>query len=324
MQNGWALQCGTSHFLGQNFAKAFDVRFNTEDGDGARELVWGTSWGVSTRLIGALVMAHSDDIGLVLPPEIAPVQVIIVPILKPSSKKKAADEKKEKEEHSRITQCAATLAEALNRAGVRSRVVTRQSESLGALRFYWERKGVPIRIEMGARDLQSNTVSVAIRRSGEKISLPLFSAASTGAAPSDGGFKYELQKGSLEGLAAQVHSLLTDEQKKMYDAALHRQNNLIERISDYRIMTTAAEGAADLNADASSSSGSSRSRGEVGRLYLAPWRENADNEAAIKQVCKMTIRCYPNEHNVEPPAKGVKCFYSGEQATHYALFGRAF
>jgi prolyl-tRNA synthetase len=321
MQNGWALQCGTSHFLGQNFAKAFDVRFNTENGDGAKELVWGTSWGVSTRLIGALVMAHSDDVGLVLPPEIAPIQVIVVPILKSNTKKKALDQQAP-DENGQVANCTAALAEALSRSGVRSRVIARQSESLGALRFHWERKGVPIRIEVGPKDLQSNTVTVAVRRSGEKISLPLF-LTSSGAAPSDGGFKYDQRAGSMEGLVARIKSLLAEEQAKMYDAALQRQNSLIERISDYRMMLEAAEGAADLTTDSSASPGS-RSRGEISRLYLAPWRESAENEAAVKQACKMTIRCYPNACNLEPPAEGVKCFYSGKQATHYALFGRAF
>ena len=113
MQNGWALQSGTSHFLGQSFAKAFDVFFQTESG--TRELVWATSWGVSTRLLGALVMTHSDDKGLVLPPRIAPVQVVVVPISKGSG-----------EEHERLMAAVENVRRSLSATGLRVKVDARQ------------------------------------------------------------------------------------------------------------------------------------------------------------------------------------------------------
>ncbi len=151
MQNGWALQAGTSHFLGQNFAKAFDVTFqNTE---GVREHVWATSWGVSTRLIGAVIMTHSDDTGLVLPPKIAPVQVIITPIWKGEAEKiellAFADEVK------------AALSPRF-----RVKIDNRDHLKPGAKYFEWERKGVPLRLEIGPRDLKNRSVFAAPRSGG--------------------------------------------------------------------------------------------------------------------------------------------------------------
>lgn len=159
MQNGWALQAGTSHFLGQNFAKAFDVTFQTEGG--TRDHVWATSWGVSTRLIGAVIMAHSDDTGLVLPPAIAPIQVVIVPIWKSD------------EEHALTVAHAEKVRAALSAAGVRVKVDARDQMKPGAKYFEWERKGVPLRLEVGPRDVAQDAVFAAARTGGKKFGIPV-------------------------------------------------------------------------------------------------------------------------------------------------------
>ncbi|WP_400192634.1 proline--tRNA ligase [Hymenobacter sp. B81] len=158
MQDGKALQAGTSHFLGQNFAKAFDVQFANKDGQ--LEHVWGTSWGVSTRLMGALVMAHSDDEGLVLPPKLAPIQVVIVPIYKTGQ----LDELLE-----RIRPIQMGLIE----RGISVKVDDRDTERPGFKFAEWELKGVPVRIAVGARDLDNGTLEVARRDTKEKMNLPL-------------------------------------------------------------------------------------------------------------------------------------------------------
>ena len=157
MQNGFALQAGTSHFLGQNFAKAFDVTFQNPAGE--REHVWATSWGVSTRLIGAVVMTHSDDDGLVLPPRIAPVQVVIVPVYKDAEK---AD----------VLAAANRLFEAL-KPHVRVKVDDREHLRPGAKYFEWERKGVPLRLELGPRDVAKGQAFAKKRTGGDKFGVPL-------------------------------------------------------------------------------------------------------------------------------------------------------
>ncbi|KAA9331337.1 proline--tRNA ligase [Hymenobacter busanensis] len=158
MQDGKALQAGTSHFLGQNFAKAFDVLFTNKEGQ--QEHVWGTSWGVSTRLMGALVMAHSDDEGLVLPPKLAPIQVVIVPIYKTGQ----LDELLE-----RIRPIQMGLIE----RGISVKIDDRDTERPGFKFAEWELKGVPVRIAVGARDLDNGTLEVARRDTKEKMNLPL-------------------------------------------------------------------------------------------------------------------------------------------------------
>jgi prolyl-tRNA synthetase len=159
MQDGKALQAGTSHFLGQNFAKAFDVKFL--DKTGRQELVWGTSWGSTTRLIGALIMTHSDDNGLVLPPNLAPFQVVIVPIFK-----KGADS-------SQILAKAEEISTALRANGVSVKLDDRDSYSPGWKFSEYELKGVPLRIALGPRDLENGTLELARRDTLEKQIIPI-------------------------------------------------------------------------------------------------------------------------------------------------------
>jgi len=149
MQDGKALQAGTSHFLGQNFAKAFDVKFATKEG--GLEYVWGTSWGASTRLMGALIMAHSDDNGLVLPPKLAPIQVVIIPIYKTD------------EELQKISEKANEIITKLRSKGISVKFDDRDTQKPGWKFAEYELKGVPIRIAMGPRDLENNSIEIARR-----------------------------------------------------------------------------------------------------------------------------------------------------------------
>ena len=149
MQDGKALQAGTSHFLGQNFAKAFDVKYTTKEG--TQEYVWATSWGTSTRLMGALIMAHGDNNGLVLPPKLAPIHVVMVPIFKTD------------EEHAAIIAVMEALAEKLKAASLSVKIDDRDNVRSGFKYAEWELKGVPVRISIGPRDLQNGTVEIARR-----------------------------------------------------------------------------------------------------------------------------------------------------------------
>ncbi|MBK8608675.1 MAG: proline--tRNA ligase [Chitinophagaceae bacterium] len=182
MQDGKALQAGTSHFLGQNFAKAFDVQFLTKENK--QEYVWATSWGVSTRLIGALIMAHSDDQGLILPPKIAPFQVVIVPIYKGDESKPVIDAK------------AAEIISALKALGVRVKYDNSDNSRPGWKFAEYELKGVPVRLAMGLRDMENKVVEVARRDTKEKSSMP------------------------MDGLAGNIVKLLDDIQQNMYNKAL--------------------------------------------------------------------------------------------------------
>lgn len=181
MQDGKALQAGTSHFLGQNFAKAFDVKFSNKENQ--LEYVWATSWGVSTRLVGALVMAHSDDSGLVLPPRLAPWQVVIVPIYKGDDQKKLIDDKVQ------------ALTAELKLLGIRVKYDDNDNARPGWKFAEYELKGVPVRLAIGARDLEQGVVEVARRDTKEKKTV------------------------SLEGIAAYTDQLLRDIQQAMYDKA---------------------------------------------------------------------------------------------------------
>jgi prolyl-tRNA synthetase len=158
MQDNKALQAGTSHNLGQNFAKAFDVRFQTEEG--GLDYVWSTSWGVSTRLIGGLIMTHSDDAGLVCPPRLAQYQVIIVPIYK------------KEEERSAVLEAATRLLGELRDGGIRAHLDRREGMTPGAKYYDWEGRGAPFRLELGPRDIASGSAMLARRTGGKKEPVP--------------------------------------------------------------------------------------------------------------------------------------------------------
>lgn len=195
MQDGKALQAGTSHFLGQNFAKAFDVKFSNKENQ--LDYVWATSWGVSTRLVGALVMAHSDDQGLVLPPKIAPLQVVIVPIYKGDEQKAMIGEK------------ADAIIKELKALGIRVKYDDNENTRPGWKFAEYEMKGVPVRLALGARDMEKNEIEVARRDTKEKRVV------------------------SLDGIAQYVDSLLKDIQQSMFNKALAYRDEHITKADSW-------------------------------------------------------------------------------------------
>ena len=195
MQDGKALQAGTSHFLGQNFAKAFDVQFTNKEGK--QEYVWATSWGVSTRLMGALIMSHGDDNGLVLPPKLAPIQVVMVPIFRNDEERVAI-----------LTKMEEFKAE-LTREGHTVKIDDRDQLRPGFKFAEWELKGVPIRLAMGPRDLQNGQVELARRDTLEKASVP------------------------QEGLVERIGALLNEIQENIYNKALKFRDDSIRRVDSW-------------------------------------------------------------------------------------------
>jgi prolyl-tRNA synthetase len=159
MRDGKALQAGTSHDLGQNFGKAFDVKF--QSAEGREEFVWQTSWGVSTRLIGGLIMSHSDDSGLILPPKLAPIQTVIVPIARKPAEKEA------------VIPVVDKLAADLKARGIAVKVDDREGKRPGEKYYEWERKGVPIRIEVGPRDVASGEAMTKLRVAEDKVKMKI-------------------------------------------------------------------------------------------------------------------------------------------------------
>lgn len=195
MQDGKALQAGTSHFLGQNFAKAFDVKF--ANSEGKQEYVWGTSWGVSTRLMGALVMTHSDDNGLVLPPNLAPIQVVIVPIFKTE------------EEFEKISLVVNDLLVDFKKLNISVKYDNRTTQKPGFKFAEWELKGVPVRIAVGPKDLENETFEVARRDNLTKEVLP------------------------KDGIVAHIADLLTKIQNDLFQKALEYRNTHITEVNDF-------------------------------------------------------------------------------------------
>jgi len=195
MQDGKALQAGTSHFLGQNFAKAFNVQFLNKENK--QEFVWATSWGVSTRLIGALIMAHSDDQGLILPPRIAPLQVVIVPIYKGEESKSVIDAR------------ANAIMSELKSLGIRVKYDNNDNARPGWKFAEYELKGVPVRIAMGLRDIENNVVEMARRDTKEKSSV------------------------SAEGLGERVKNLLEEMQQNIFNKALDFRNENIREANSW-------------------------------------------------------------------------------------------
>eukprot|EP00668_Euglena_longa_P029818 GGOE01037192.1.p1 GENE.GGOE01037192.1~~GGOE01037192.1.p1 ORF type:complete len:640 (+),score=132.36 GGOE01037192.1:117-2036(+) len=261
MQNGWALQAGTSHFLGQNFARAFEVKF--QDAQGGRQLVWATSWGVSTRLIGALIMTHSDNTGLVLPPGVAPTQVVLIPILKKTGQEVVL---------SLVEEVRQLLAPHF-RVEVDARGI-----KPGSKYYEWERKGVPLRMEVGPRDAEGRVVCCGLRNGGAKFSLPV-----------------------NDDLVIAVRRVFGEMHTGLLTAAEERLKGQTYRVATYNEMRSQLDG---------------------GGFFLVPWRADDDNEQLIKEQCRATLRCYPEDHQLE--AVGQTCFFSGEPATHMALFARAY
>jgi len=270
MRDGKALQAGTSHHLGQNFARAFDVQFQTERGE--HEYVWSTSWGVSTRLIGGLIMTHGDEAGLVLPPRLAPFQVVIVPIWKGDDERAA------------VLEVAGRLARDTEEAGVRVRVDDRDAMSPGAKFYEWERKGVPLRIELGPRDVASGS-AMFVRRvvpegAERKRSVPLDEAAA-----------------GLPGLMEEI-------QGAMLAAAVARREAGSRRDFDsYADFTAWLE--------------------ETPGFAYAGWCGGAACAGRAKEEAKATIRVIPDPEfrSAEPPSY---CLVCGEAASTEVIWAKAY
>jgi prolyl-tRNA synthetase len=235
MQNGLALQAGTSHDLGQNFGRAFDVKFQSSEGN--LDYVWQTSWGVSTRLIGGLIMSHSDDKGLVLPPRLAPVKTVLVPIYRKDLEKAA------------VLEAAEKIAK-----DVGAKVDAREGQSPGAKFFHWERRGVPIVLELGPRDLASNNVVLKRRDTGNKEVVP------------------------QAGLAGRIAATLDQMQQDLYAAAKRRLN-------ENTVMANSIEDVEALLKDVTAEKGG-------GKFVMAHVKDDPVCDARIKEF-KATVRCIP-------------------------------
>ncbi len=235
MQNGLALQAGTSHDLGQNFGRAFDVKFQTKEG--TLDYVWQTSWGVSTRLIGGLIMTHSDDKGLILPPKVAPHKAVLVPIYRKD------------EERGPVLETASKIARDL-----KIKLDDREGQTPGAKFFHWERRGVPIVIELGPRDLASGNVVVKRRDTGAKEIVP--------------------QAAVAEKLDATSNEI----QKNLYDSAR-------KRLEENCVLADSIEEVEQILSDVTAEKGG-------GKFVLAHLKDDPRSEARLKEF-KATIRCIP-------------------------------
>lgn len=254
MQDKKALQAGTSHFLGQNFAKAFDVKF--QDRDGKVEYAWATSWGVSTRLIGGLIMTHSDDQGLVLPPRLAPIHAVIVPIYKTPEEKSAVLEAANK-----LAQeiRALPLREWLNYEAVTVKVDDREQYQPGFKFNEWELKGVPVRVELGPKDLAKGACVLARR------DLPGKEAKEMGV--------------PLNAAAARIGEMLKAMQTALFERASQFRDSNMHEVDSYDDFKKRIE--------------------EPGGFYLAHWDGTRETEDRISAETKATIRCIPFDRKKE-------------------------
>jgi len=271
MQDGKSLQAGTSHDLGQNFGRAFNVTFQPEQG--AREFVWQTSWGVSTRLVGAVVMAHSDDDGLVLPPKLAPIHVVIVPIWKSDAEK------------AQTCTAAHELAAGLRDDGLSVKVDDRDNLRPGEKYYEWERKGVPVRVELGPRDLQSQSVMIKRR-----------------IAPLDANGKPAKEKLPIAGLGVALGKVLDEFQTFLFERALaFREANTVS-------VDSWAEFEQVFAADGS-------------KFVWAHWDGTPATEKSIKEATKATIRCIPLAGQ-GPAAEAGRCVRTGQPSRQRVLFAK--
>jgi prolyl-tRNA synthetase len=279
VQDRKAIQAGTSHFLGQNFAKAAGIQYISRNG--TEEHVWTTSWGVSTRLIGTLIMTHADDDGMILPPRVAPAHVVILPITPKEETKQA------------VLQAAATLRDkiAAQRYANESVRVEMDQRDLGggAKNWDWIKRGVPVRIEMGPRDLAADTVAVSRR---------------------DQPVKEKMFQPSAE-IVDRLPAILGEIQKNLYDRAkILRDSNTvrIDSKKDFYNFFTAQN----------------NEKPEIhGGFALAHWSGNPDVEAQIKEELKVTIRCIPFDPEVRDDQPG-QCVISGEPSARRVLFAKSY
>jgi prolyl-tRNA synthetase len=245
MQNGLALQSGTSHDLGQNFGKAFDVKFQNKEGQ--LEYVWQTSWGLSTRMIGGVIMTHSDDKGLVLPPKLAPVKAVVVPIYRKDADKGA------------VLEAARKIAK-----DVGAKVDDREGQTPGAKFFHWERRGVPLVLELGPRDLESGNVVLKRRDTGEKRPVP--------------------QAGLAELLPAELEKM----QQDLFCRAR-------QRLTDNTVLANSIEDVEEVLRAVTAERGG-------GKFVMAHLKDDPACDARLKEF-KATVRCIPLVDQFDGPGK---------------------
>jgi prolyl-tRNA synthetase len=274
MQDRKALQSGTSHFLGQNFAKGSNIRFLNEKGE--LEFAWTTSWGVSTRLVGGLVMTHGDDDGLIVPPRLAPTQVVILPVI-PREDARAP-----------VLEACERLRTELRATQYDDRPVAVEVDSRdlrgGDKMWQWIKRGVPLRIEIGPRDLEKGTAMVARRDDGGKQPLPLAGCAA-----------------QVPGLLQSIQTTLS-ERARAYRAEHTRR---IDNLDDFRAFFTPA------NAD----------KPEIhGGFALCHWAGGAAEEDMLQKELKVTVRCIP----VDAPAEPGTCLFTGRPSERRVVFAKAY
>jgi prolyl-tRNA synthetase len=245
MQNGLALQAGTSHDLGQNFGRAFNVQFQSKEGQ--LDYVWQTSWGVSTRLIGCLIMAHSDDKGLVLPPKLAPNKAVLVPIYRKD------------EERASVLEAARKIANDIG-----AKLDDREGPTPGAKFYHWERRGVPVVLELGPRDLASNNIVLKRRDTGAKEIVP------------------------QSEIAARVPAVLDQMQRDLYNAAK-------QRLKDNTVLANSMQEVEDILRSVTAEKGG-------GKFVMAHMKDAAACDARVKEF-KATIRCIPLTDEYDGPGK---------------------
>ena len=245
MQNGLALQAGTSHDLGQNFGKAFDVQFQSKEGK--LDYVWQTSWGVSTRLIGGLIMSHSDDKGLLLPPKLAPVKSVLVPIYRKDA------------ERASVMEAATKLA-----AEVGAKVDDREGQTPGAKFFHWERRGVPVVLELGPRDLASGNIVLKRRDTGSKEPI------------------------AQTDLASKLSATLDEMQKSLYDSAK-------KRLKENTVLANSIEEVEEILREVTAEKGG-------GKFVMAHVKDDPACDARMKEF-KATVRCIPLVDEYDGPGK---------------------
>jgi prolyl-tRNA synthetase len=245
MQNGFALQAGTSHDLGQNFGKAFGVQFQNQAGQ--LDYVWQTSWGASTRLVGGLIMSHSDDKGLVLPPKLAPVKAVMIPIYRKDS------------ERAGVLETAHRIAN-----DVGAKVDDREGQTPGAKFFHWERRGVPMVLEIGPRDLASGTVVLKPRATGDRQSV------------------------SIAGVAEKLQKLLDEMQNNMFRAAK-------ERMKANTVLANSVAEVESILGDVTPEKGG-------GKFVMAHVKDDPRCDHRVKEF-KATIRCIPLVDEYDGPGK---------------------
>ncbi len=270
MQDNKALQAGTSHMLGQNFSKQFDLKFQTEAG--GEEYAWNTSWGVSTRLIGGMVMTHGDDTGLVVPPRLAPYQVVVVPIFRSD------------DDRALVMSKADTVVDALRAQGVRVHLDARENMTPGAKFYEWERKGVPLRIEIGPKDVSKGQL-VLVRRIEE------------GEGPRK---QFVAEPEALATIRDRLDSIQTT----MLTAAVRRREaNSHRGVEDYGQFQEIIEG--------------------QGGFVYAGWCGSAGCEERVKAETKATIRVIPFEE-FRSPQPPTRCIVCGGEAREEAVWARAY